>query len=165
MPIVSLPYATDVSFKDGQIVLTIQLDSYLANESVEISGSATQSNGAYATFYDIQSVDENPAGKVVMFVKATPTIAFQSGEPVTVSLRASRVWVTVLTESPDEPMPSAAHPPQGPTAGTTPLGPWNRVTAVAWAAPLPTPSSSASETPAGGASFPSSYPGTPPANH
>lgn len=144
----SLPYATDVSFKDGQIVLTIELDNYLANESVEISGYATQSNGAFATFYDIQSTEENPAGRVMMFVKATPTVGFQKGEPVTVSLRASRVWVTVLRESQDEQY-SPAKQPQGPTAGTAAPGPFNRVTAVAWANPLQMPSASASETSAG----------------
>src|SRR5262245_40431134 len=66
-PFMSLPYVTDVSFKDGKIVLSIQLEKELANESVEISGYATQSNGAFATFYDIQSARENPAGKVMMF--------------------------------------------------------------------------------------------------
>jgi hypothetical protein len=150
MPLMSLPYDTDVSFKDGQIVLTIELDRYLANESVEISGYAAQVNGAFATFYDIQVAKENPAGKVVMFVKATPSIQFQTGEPVIVALRASRVWVTVLAE-PDEPMS-----PPGKSPAETPAGPaapeghtWPVVTAVSWAAPLPAPSSSASETSAG----------------
>lgn len=146
------PYVTGVSFKDGQIVLTVELDNSMANESVEISGSATQNNGAYATFYDIQSVDENPAGKVVMFVKATPAIAFQNGDPVTCSLRASRVWVTVV--APDGQMSSSAKGAPAGTAvpdGTT----WNNVTAVGWAAPLQMPSSGASETSAGsGSNFP-----------
>ena len=131
----SLPYVTDVSFKDGKIVLSIQLEKELANESVEISGYATQSNGAFATFYDIQSARENPAGKVMMFVKATPTTQFQTGEPVTVSLRASRVWVTVLTETPDGQQSTgpiqhhAVHDGTAAQDGTT----WNTVTAVQWA--------------------------------
>jgi hypothetical protein len=134
MPLMSLPYVTDVSFKDGKIVLTIQLEKDLANESVEISGYATQTNGAFATFYDIQSAKENPAGKVLMFVKATPTTQFQTGEPVTVALRASRVWVTVLSEAPDGETTSGSgitSPPTGTAAqdGTT----WNTVTAVQWA--------------------------------
>jgi len=129
----TLPYVTDVTIKDGQVVLTVELDKYLANEPVEISGYATQGNGAFATFYDLQSVDENPAGKVFMYVTATPSAQFQSGEAVTVALRASRVWVTVLTATSDGP---GAHEvttvtPAGPATpdGTT----WNNVTAVGWA--------------------------------
>jgi hypothetical protein len=133
----SLPYVTDVSLKDGKIVLTIQLEKDWVNESVEISGYATQNNGAFATFYDIQSGKENPAGKVVMFVKATPTAQFQAGEPVTVALRASRVWVTVLTETLDGQQSSHPIPAQTPPGGTATKDgtTWNTVTAVQWASP------------------------------
>lgn len=144
------PYVTKVTFKDGQIVLTVELDEYLAGESVEISGYATQNGGGFATFYDIQIANENPDGTVVMYVTAAPSEQFQSGEDITVAARASRVWVTVLTESPDGEVPPPYNPKlpsDGTTAqeGTT----WNSVTAVGWAVPAPLPSSSAIQTSAG----------------
>jgi len=143
------PYVTKVTFNNGQLVLTVELDEYLVGESVEISGYATQNSGGFATFNDIQIAKKIPDGTVVMYVMATPSEQFKSGEDLTVSARASRVWVTVLTESPDGGM-SNYHPmpPSDGTAtqdGTT----WNSVTAVGWASPAPLSSSSASKTLAG----------------
>jgi len=110
------PFVTNVTFKGGEMVLTVELDKFLANKPVEISGYATQNSGGFATFYDIQSVGETPAGTVVMYVKATPATAFNIGDDVTVSLRASSVWVTVLGEGQDGEMPPNYQPlalPQG----------------------------------------------------
>lgn len=130
-------YVTKVTLKDGQIVLTVEVDESLAGEPVEISGYATQNSGGFATFYDIQSAGENPDGTVVIYVKATPTKAFQDGEDVTVSLRAARVWVTVLTESQDgQPSPQYHPAPtqQGPAAGDGTS--WSIIRAVGWASPV-----------------------------
>jgi hypothetical protein len=133
------PYVTHVTFADGQIILTIELAKSMANESVEISGYATQNSGGFATFYDIQSPGENPDGTVIMYVSATPTKAFQNGEDVTASLRASRVWVTVLKESRDGQTSPRYDPEsvgmQGPGAkdGTS----WSNIRAVGWASPSP----------------------------
>jgi hypothetical protein len=93
------PYVTGVTFNGGKIVLTVLLDTFLANKPVEISGFATQNSGGFATFYAIQSADENLDNTVLMYVTATPSVAFKQGEDVTVTLRASSVWVTVLGES------------------------------------------------------------------
>ncbi len=155
----TLPYVTDVSRKDGQIVLTIELEKYLAGESVEISGSATQANGAFANFYDIQSANVNPAGKLIMFVKANPARQFHGGEAVTVVLRASRVWTTVLTLSPNGqmPVPLTGSPQPVPAAEDGTIG--NIVTAVEWAAPIHLPPSNTSQKSAGSDSnFPNKSP-------
>jgi hypothetical protein len=136
MSLMSNPYVTKVTFKDGQIVLTVQLDESLANESVEISGYATQDGGGFATFYDIQNTKENPDGSVVIYVKAAPSQNFMNGQPVTVTLRASRVWVTVLAESQDGPERPyyPAITSDGTTArdGTT----WGELAAVGSVSPL-----------------------------
>lgn len=93
------PYVTGVTVNGGKIVLTVLLDTFMVNKPVEISGVATQNSGGFATFYDIQSANENPDGTVLMYVTATPSVEFKKGEDVTVSLRAASVWVTVLGES------------------------------------------------------------------
>ena len=58
----SLPYVTKVAFKNGQIVLRIEVDEYLVDESVEISGYATQNGGGFASFYDLKVVEEEADG-------------------------------------------------------------------------------------------------------
>jgi hypothetical protein len=117
------PYVSAVTFISGQVVLTVQLDEYLAGQPVEISGYATQNSGAFANFYSIQTAGKNPDGTVVMYVKATPEKAFIAGEDVTVSLRAAKVWVTVLSGI------SPAGTPAKATEGTT----WNNVLEEVWA--------------------------------
>lgn len=110
----SLPYVTNVTFKDGQIVLTVRVDNYRPGESLEISGQATQNGGAYAAFYDTQSVPEpNPDGTAFIYVKATPSEQFENGRNVTVVLRAAKVWATVLGESPPEQRPVGNVVPAG----------------------------------------------------
>jgi len=121
------PYVSAVTFLDDQIVLTVQLDEYLAGQSVEISGYATQNSGGYATFYGFQTAEKNPDGTVVTYVKAAPAQEFMEGDPVTVFLRAAKVWVTVLREEGWKP---ENHPTKPATDGTT----WDTVAKVGWAA-------------------------------
>ncbi len=114
------PYVTRVSLIDGQIVLTVQVDEFPIGVSVEISGYATQNGGAFATFYDINSVTENSDGTAAIYVKARPVQPFKKGDPVTVVLRVARVWATVLTESagqysPPDPSTPAPAAPDGTT--------------------------------------------------
>ena len=103
MPLMSPPYVTGVTFKKSQIVLTVRVDNFQPGESLEISGQATQNGGAYAAFNETQSVPErNPDGTAYIYVTATPSQAFEEGRNVTVVLRAAKVWLTVLGESPPE---------------------------------------------------------------
>jgi hypothetical protein len=96
VPFMSHPYVTNVTVQDGQIVLTVQADEFEPDETIEISGNATQDSGGFASFYDIQPVTQNPDGNVVMHVRATPSQEFRKDRDVTVVLRAARVWATVL---------------------------------------------------------------------
>lgn len=143
------PWVSKATIKGGKIVLAIELDKYLAGESVEISGYVTQNSGGFATVYAIQNAEETPDGAVVMYVSATPSQAFRSGEDVTASLRASRVWVTVLTASQDGEMPLYI-PPES-TARGVPAeegASWSTRTVV-WASPESASTSSADQTSVG----------------
>ena len=103
MSLMPNPYVTSVTLKNNQIVLTVRVDDYQTGESLEISGQATQNGGAYAAFYDTKTVPEhNPDGTAYVYVTATPSQEFEQGRNVTVVLRAAKVWVTVLGESPPE---------------------------------------------------------------
>ena len=118
------PYVTGVTFKNSQIVLTVLVDDYQAGESLEISGQATQNGGAFAAFYDTQTVPEhNPDGTAYIYVKATPSQEFEKGRNVTVVLRAAKVWVTVLGDSPPE---TGASPHVEAGEGST----WNYIKAL-----------------------------------
>lgn len=119
------PYVSAVTIKGDQIVLTVKLDKFMAGQSVEVSGYATQNSGAFAAVHDMQTVGANPDDSVLMYVMVTPGKDFMAGEPVTVSLRAAVVkeWVTVVAGV--EP----ANKPTKATDGTT----WENVTEVGWA--------------------------------
>jgi hypothetical protein len=149
MPFMPHPYVTKVTFKDGQIVLTVQVDEFVPYGYVEISGSATQNSGALATFNGIEPLKANPDGGGVVYVEAAPLQEFQNGEEVTVVLRASRIWTTVLTETQDGKRGTA-----GGTAardGTV----WGTVTAEEWPSADASSKWSAGQASAGdGSSFP-----------
>jgi hypothetical protein len=82
---------------DDSIELTVQVVGFEPGEPVEISGHATQDNGAFASFYAVQpSVD--PDGATVLTVAAVPTQKFVAGQAITTVSRAAYVWVTVLQE-------------------------------------------------------------------
>jgi hypothetical protein len=127
------PFVSNVTLKGREIILTVLLDEYLANKPVEISGYVTQNTGGFAIFYDTQSVHANPDGTVTMYVRATPSGEFRKGEPVTVTLRAASVWITVLAEGQDGQISSPVDPPK--RAGGTPAQDgetWNSVQAVGY---------------------------------
>jgi hypothetical protein len=143
------PYVSGVTFTGGQIVLTVQLEESLAGQPVEISGYATQNSGGFATFYETQTAGANPDGTVVVYVKGTPGKPFMIGEAVTVSLRAAKVWVTVLTP---EGGISRGGTLMAAADGTT----WNNVTQVGWAGDPPSPWSDGQAAADGDPKFPDS---------
>jgi hypothetical protein len=96
-------YVTRADFQNEVMVFSVQLQGFNVGEAVELSGSATQNNGALASFYDIQTISAvDSKGIAQLTVSATPSAPFMEGEDVTVVLRAAKVWVTVLGEEPDE---------------------------------------------------------------
>ena len=95
---------TEIELRDdGSIALTIEIFGFEAGTSVEISGSATQDNGAMATFNDIQNLPPaGPDGGSFLTVTAVPTTKFLAGELITVVGRSAKIWSTVLAETPDQ---------------------------------------------------------------
>lgn len=154
----SNPYVTNVTIKNNQVVLTIKIDDLPPGEPLEISGQATQNDGALAVFYDLQPVPEpTPDGTIYMYVKAVPSQSFKKGHAVTVVLRAARVWTTVLGAP--QPEGGSSQPVAASVVSQTQDDPaedgmtWNDVRAVTYAQPWST--GNAQKTPAGSeASFP-----------
>ncbi len=91
---------------DGSIALTIEVFGFEAGATVELSGTATQPNGAMATFYDIQNLPPaEPGGGSFVTVTTVPSSKFVAAEVITVVGRAAKVWSTVLSEDPDDRRP------------------------------------------------------------
>jgi hypothetical protein len=94
------PWVTDVTVKNNQIVLTVKIEGFTTGERLELSGYATQDGGGFAVFNGLQVVPApTPDNKITMYVTSVSSQNFQNGSPVTVVLRAARVWVSVLKES------------------------------------------------------------------
>jgi hypothetical protein len=91
---------------DGSLVLTVEVFGFEAGTRVEVSGSATQANGAIATFYDIQSLPPaEPGGGSYLTVTASSLGDFVTGDVITVVGRATKIWGTVLSGDPDDQRP------------------------------------------------------------
>jgi hypothetical protein len=114
--------------QSGKITLYVTVPGWEEGLPIEISGQATQENGAVATFYSVQ---EMPASGVLQVsdVAAAPPNKFEAGFPITVVARASEAWITMLGANTD---PEALKI----TDGSSPLdGAWkenNAHWAVAW---------------------------------
>ena len=122
----SEPWVTRVTIQGDELLLTVQVDEFVTNESLEISGYVTQHGGAIATVFAVQTVTRNPDGSATMYVTATPAQGFQEGYDVTVVLRAARVWMTVLKQQGQVPVDEPLRAPAG--DGTV----WNSVRATGW---------------------------------
>ena len=86
--------------QDGTINLMVDVYGFDPGEPVEISGQATQENGAVATFYSVQKMP--PSGPVpITHLSVVPPNTFTAGFPITVVARAAQVWVTTLGEDSD----------------------------------------------------------------
>jgi DNA-binding SARP family transcriptional activator/predicted ATPase len=88
---------------EGSLTCTVEVFGFGPGERVEISGSATQANGAIATFYDIQVLrNAGSDGGFLLTVTAAPAPApspgFVTGEVISVVGRAARIWGTVLSD-------------------------------------------------------------------
>jgi hypothetical protein len=141
MPLMPNPYVTNVTIRNNRVVLTVEATEFTPDETLEISGHATQTGGAFAVFNDIQSVPEpNPDGRAYMWVTARPSAGFKKDHAVTVVLRAARVWTTVLQPQPDpgsSTPPGDVHLPADGDSADEGTG-WSVVTKVAYAVPSST---------------------------
>jgi hypothetical protein len=131
-------YVTRAELKNNKVVLTVQVAGYKPGEAVEISGHATQDNGAFATFYDIQNVPgTNTSGHSYLIVTANPVdiAKFEKGQAagkdIIVVARVAKVWATMLKKvrvNPEDPNPGdmawEAYEAVPVKAGTSPTPPW-----------------------------------------
>jgi Animal haem peroxidase len=84
--------------QSGKITLYVRVPNWEEGLPIEISGQATQENGAVASFYSVQEMpasDENGAELQVSSI-AVPPNEFDAGFPITVVARASEAWITML---------------------------------------------------------------------
>jgi DNA-binding SARP family transcriptional activator len=84
--------------QDGTISLYLTVEGFDQGTPIEISGTATQTNGAVASFYSVQAVPAASSGQgAPMAVKSIPTVSkFVDSDPITVIARAAEVWITTL---------------------------------------------------------------------
>jgi hypothetical protein len=95
----SLSWVTAIELNDDNtLTIHVRVDGFDPNIPVEISGYVTQSNGAVATFHDIQSmpIKAGAADMDVKNVNAAEGPDFSPVLPFTVVARAADVWITVL---------------------------------------------------------------------
>jgi len=82
------------------VTLDVKVFGFDAKTPVEISGYATQDNGAIATFYTVQTmpdpVPEDGAVFQVPDVAVIPEDGFVPEDPIMVIARAADVWITKL---------------------------------------------------------------------
>ena len=100
--------ATEVKIIDSQnnIQVSIDVDGFMPNESVEVSGYVAQNHGAYATINEFQEINAKLGRTAHLTVTAKPVVTappFQQGDDVMVFVRVAKVWVTVLGEGPAQP--------------------------------------------------------------
>jgi hypothetical protein len=85
--------------QDGTATLYVNISGFRVGTPVEISGYATQTNGAVATFRDVQLMpNSDPVEGVIMVVRGVPVIGptFTADEPIMVVAQVADVWITRL---------------------------------------------------------------------
>lgn len=90
--------------QDDTINLVVNVYGFDAGTPIEISGQATQTNGAVATFYRIQNMPASKAGNAVLRIESIPAVPpkkFVAGFTITVVLRAAEAWITTLQADTD----------------------------------------------------------------
>jgi hypothetical protein len=84
---------------DGTVTFFVNIGGFRAGTPVEISGYASQTNGATATFRDVRPMPpSDPVQGAIVVVKGVPVIgsAFTPEAPITVIAQAADVWITKL---------------------------------------------------------------------
>jgi septum formation inhibitor MinC len=94
------PYVTSATIKDSKIAVSVLVDDFQDYEYIEISGHATQADGAFANIYEIAPIPATASADGHLYVEVTavplPPNRFRKNQDVEIVLRASKVWLTVL---------------------------------------------------------------------
>jgi len=108
------PYVISAKITGGKIELGVLVDEFNPDEYVEISGQATQTNGAFANFYGMEQVPHEPnvppdpsvegdKAHYCVFMSAdlppsNSTKKFSKNLDVVAVFRVAKLWLTVLGE-------------------------------------------------------------------
>lgn len=87
--------------QDGTVTFFVNIGGFRVGTPVEISGYASQTNGATATFRYVQPMPESdPVEGAIVVVKGVPVIGgtFTAQDPITVIAQAADVWITTLNQ-------------------------------------------------------------------
>jgi hypothetical protein len=88
-------YVTSAKFTGGKIELTVVVDDYKSGGYVEISGQATQANGAFANFYNIEEVPPTPICPPTPTSLAThPTMVCLCRPPPSQGRNLEKIWMS-----------------------------------------------------------------------
>jgi hypothetical protein len=128
MSLMPHPWVYSAKITGDKITFSVEVtDLQTTKGAIEITGQAMQVNGAFAPIYAITDVpdapngdpgDPNEANRYFVDVEAQPNSSqpFVKEQDVTVFVRVSKVWVTVLGPGTDD-------RPDGPSTRTTSAGP------------------------------------------
>jgi len=113
MPEPSHPYVDNVSMAEGgeEITLSVEVTDFEAKRGgIEISGQASQPNGALAIISQAVDFDKDATKKsdgwfVNVTAQTIPPVEFDESQEVTVSVSVAKVWVTVLGHDPTSSRP------------------------------------------------------------
>ena len=124
------PWVYSAKITGDKITFRVEVTDFKPDAGdIEISGQATQEGGAFAPIYAIKNmagaIEGNPeeadeAGLFFVDVDVTqnPKYLFKNGEAVTVFVRVSKAWVTVIGQS-TAGASSSVEPSQPAPDGTT----------------------------------------------
>jgi hypothetical protein len=124
------PYVESVSITGHKITLRVEVTDFKTSTGgIEISGQATQNGGAFAnisSIVDIATATVGDDGELFVTVTADsiPPYRFRKDQDVTIFVRVSKVWVTVLGEQSG--VAQSYGKPQDAGDGTT----WNQLRKV-----------------------------------
>lgn len=100
------PYVDSVAMNGDQITLKVEVTDFKTTQGgIEISGTATQTGGAVASFSQIVDIataiaETGADGKQYLFASVTadtiPPYRFRKDQDITIFVRVAKVWVTVL---------------------------------------------------------------------
>jgi len=107
-------FVTSATLQNGKITFSVGVYEFKAGEPVEISGYATQTNGAFVNIYQIKQVPDMADPAVDVTVDPQSGQQFSQDDEITVVIRAAKVWVTVLGSTQPVGVGPESVPPGGP---------------------------------------------------
>ncbi|MGZ3318106.1 MAG: hypothetical protein ACXU95_12470 [Isosphaeraceae bacterium] len=116
------PYVDKATMTNGKITFRVEVtDLQTTQGAIEITGEATQANGAFAPISCVTNIPSAPngegedAGRYFVDVNADPNPnpdnPFKNDQDITIFVRVSKVWVTVLGPGTDEVAPRTNESP------------------------------------------------------